>query len=240
MVSVFLLVVTIASAYVVVIAGTVAYELTGLDHETAHFQALSAFTGTGFTTRIAERVVNHPVRRRITTTLMLLGYGGTATVVASLATSVGRESFGLDLRNLALMAVAGVLTWFLFRSMGAQRLTDWLRRLLAPRLLEPVPHEELMLYKRGFGISRLEIPPNSPVAGRLLREAGLRELRLQVLAVEAGAEVVAIPEPDWRFEVGQHVVLYGDLAAMRAAFKPEGTDEGLSPRTEEGVPPTHL
>lgn len=230
MVSVFLLVLTIASAYVVVIAGTVAYELTGLDHETAHFQALSAFTGTGFTTRVAERVVGHPVRRRITTSLMLLGYGGTATVVASLATTVGRESFGLDLRNLVVLALVGMVTWLAVRRLGTRRLGDALRRVLAPRLLEPVPHEELLLYKRGFGISRIEIPPGSPVIGLLLRESGLRDRRLQVLAVEEGEDVHAIPPPDWRFQEGQHVVLYGDLAAMREAFRPAAdTPSGLAP-----------
>lgn len=68
-----LLVVTVFTAYIVVIAGSAAYELTGLDRETAHFQSLSAFTGTGFTTGASERVVNTPTRRRITLGLMVLG-----------------------------------------------------------------------------------------------------------------------------------------------------------------------
>lgn len=76
MVSVLLLLITIASAYIVIIAGGIAYELTGLDRETAHFQALSAFTGTGFTTKASERVVNHPVRRKITIAIIVLGARG--------------------------------------------------------------------------------------------------------------------------------------------------------------------
>jgi hypothetical protein len=43
---------------------TVALTMTGLSQEAARFQARSAFTGTGFTTKEAEDVVNHPVRRR--------------------------------------------------------------------------------------------------------------------------------------------------------------------------------
>ena len=47
--------------------------MTGMDRKRAVFQALSAFSGTGFTTKEAEFVVNHPVRRRVIIWLMILG-----------------------------------------------------------------------------------------------------------------------------------------------------------------------
>lgn len=46
---------------------------TGLSREASKFQARSAFTGVGFTTEESEKVVNHPVRRRILLLLMILG-----------------------------------------------------------------------------------------------------------------------------------------------------------------------
>jgi hypothetical protein len=55
---------------------TVALALTGLSREAARFQARSALSGTGFTTSEAEAVVNHPVRRRVVMSLMLLGAPG--------------------------------------------------------------------------------------------------------------------------------------------------------------------
>ena len=39
--------------------GFVALEATGMERIKARFQALSAITGTGFTTREAESIVNH-------------------------------------------------------------------------------------------------------------------------------------------------------------------------------------
>ncbi len=226
MLPVVLLVLTIVSAYVVVLAGASAYELTGLDRETSHFQALSAFTGTGFTTRVAERVVSHPLRRRITSMLILLGYAGTATVIASLVTSVDTDSVGLSLRNIGVMAVAALAAWWLLRKVGDQVLGDWLRRVLARRMHEPVPHEELLLYKRGFGITRIEVPAGSRVIGQALRDLDLRERQLQVLAVEDGARVMAVPSPEWVFSAGQHVVLYGELASVQDAFRPVVGERG--------------
>ncbi|MDI6886556.1 MAG: hypothetical protein QMD22_09525, partial [archaeon] len=47
-------------SFLVVRAAAIALMMTGMDEKRARFQALSAFTGTGFTTREAESVVNHP------------------------------------------------------------------------------------------------------------------------------------------------------------------------------------
>ncbi|GAI58067.1 unnamed protein product [marine sediment metagenome] len=65
----------------------VALQLTGLDKPTANFQALSALTGTGFTTKEAELVLNHPIRRRIISLLMITGNAGMVAVIAGLASS---------------------------------------------------------------------------------------------------------------------------------------------------------
>ena len=78
-----LLVIVTLSLLVTRTAG-VALTYTGLSHEAARFQARSAFTGVGYTTSEAEDVVNHPVRRRIVMTLMLLGNAGLITVASSL------------------------------------------------------------------------------------------------------------------------------------------------------------
>ena len=45
--------------------GSVALEATGMERARARFQAMSALTGTGFTTREAENIVGHPRRRLI-------------------------------------------------------------------------------------------------------------------------------------------------------------------------------
>jgi len=56
--------------------GSIAFETTGMERAKARFQALSALSGTGFTTREAESVVSHPKRRRIAAWLIFLGNAG--------------------------------------------------------------------------------------------------------------------------------------------------------------------
>jgi len=52
-------------SFLIVKAAAVALMMSGMDSKRALFQALSAFSGTGFTTKEAEFVMNHPTRRRV-------------------------------------------------------------------------------------------------------------------------------------------------------------------------------
>jgi hypothetical protein len=75
-------------SFLIVRAGAVALMITGMEEKKARFQALSAFSGTGFTTREAESVVNHPQRRRIVSGLIILGNAGIVTVIVTSTSSL--------------------------------------------------------------------------------------------------------------------------------------------------------
>jgi hypothetical protein len=221
MVSLIALLIIIVIAYIVVVSGAMAYEITGLDRETARFQALSAFTGTGFTTRKSQLVVSHPVRRHITSLLIILGYAGTATVIASFVSTLTQATVGQGLVRILIMAVCAAALWYLLQRFGTLVLRDRIRRILAPRLSpDLVLHEELLTYGKGFGITRVELAEDSQVVGKALRELDLRQWKLQLLAVEATDGVHPIPDPDWVFVSREHLVLYGDLHNVQKAFGP--------------------
>ncbi|MEZ4474451.1 MAG: TrkA C-terminal domain-containing protein [bacterium] len=209
--SVFALLAIMGVAYLVILAASIAFELTGLDRETARFQALSAFTNCGFTTSVSEKIVRHPVRRRITMTLILLGWAGAASVIASLISSVNAFSLGSSVGHLAIVVAGGLLGWYLLRRKRiGLRLTDFLRHHLAARL-EPdaLNHEDLLRYAPGFGVMRVEVPDTARFSGRPLRESGLREAGVQVLLVEHVAGQVVLPSPDDVIEPKPHPPPFG-------------------------------
>ena len=80
------IIIIVVSILIVKIAA-VALNLTGLDTKRAFFQALSAFTGTGFTTADSELIVNNDTRRKIVMVLMILGNAGLITVITTLVLS---------------------------------------------------------------------------------------------------------------------------------------------------------
>ena len=78
----------IVVALLVVQLGANALTLTGMSQSVARFQACSAFFGVGFTTREAEMVVDHPVRRRIILHLIIAGNIGITSALATLVVTV--------------------------------------------------------------------------------------------------------------------------------------------------------
>ena len=71
----------------------IAFKLTGLNISVARFQALSALTGSGFTTQESELVMKNRQRRLITMILMIIGPIGFATILGSVLVSVRKELF---------------------------------------------------------------------------------------------------------------------------------------------------
>src|SRR4030042_4670856 len=75
-------------SFIVVRIGAIAFQLTGLEWSLAKFQALSCFSGTGFTTKESELIVSNPQRRKIASVLIVLGNAGLVTLIATFANSI--------------------------------------------------------------------------------------------------------------------------------------------------------
>ena len=187
------------STFIVRVAA-VAMRLTGLDESTARFQSLSAFTGTGFTTSEAERIVNYPVRRRIVTLLMIIGnlgiVGVGATVVVSLVQTEGEAQavaaqLGWLLAGLALL-------WILMLNKTADRvLCAWIGRFLEARtVLGKRPFHRLLQVSDGFSVCEHPAPAYlfNDTAGRLTAELERGGLVLLGVWSADGEEFDASPE----------------------------------------------
>lgn len=89
----------------------VALKLTGMAEANARFQAISALTGTGFTTTEAEMIANFPIRRKIVSWLMIFGNLGIISVLSTLMISFIRTdpNVGSILTQLAWIIGASVI-----------------------------------------------------------------------------------------------------------------------------------
>ena len=118
MIAVLTLIVVLSLSFLITKVATIALMHTGLSQQSAQFQARSIFTGVGYATKEAENIVNHPLRRRIVMTLMLLGNAGIVSVIASLVLAFwSKEEGDLPLIwRLALMTASLLFLWWLFSS----------------------------------------------------------------------------------------------------------------------------
>jgi tagatose-1,6-bisphosphate aldolase len=145
-----ILLIAILVSFIIVRIWGFALELTGIEPDVARFQALSAFSGTGFTTREAERVVGNKIRRRIVAILIILGNAGTVTVIATLVASSTQVS-GYTWFFIRLAIIIGgifVLYQLIMRSNVGRRIPAWLQRPVMNRILRGAPAVKLLIYFR--------------------------------------------------------------------------------------------
>lgn len=200
------------SVFVVRVA-SVALRFTGLTEISARFQALSAFTGTGFTTSEAETIVNYPVRRRIVALLMIIGNMGLVTVFATVVVSMlnADGDVGAVAEQVGWLLAGLVLLWFLMLNRRADRLLCSIigRFLKSTTFLGRRSYQRLL--QVGDGCSVCEHP-----AAQLLNEDGqlmlskLKALDLSVLVqVDQLGEGFAGQPPEGTIKNSDKLILFG-------------------------------
>lgn len=185
MIALFGLLIIILMSIVVIRIGSIALELTGLSPEIASFQAQSAFSGVGFTTRESEAIVTHPVRRRIIRILILLGSAGVTTSMATLVLAfVGEHGKAVAIRGLILLT--GILAIFLFAR--SRHIYVLMRKIISAALekwttLRIFDYEELLGFNEGYAISRIAVRNDSWLVDKKLGELRLDQHAILILAI---------------------------------------------------------
>ena len=213
----------IVVSFLIVRASAIALKMTGMEEQRARFQALSAFTGTGFTTREAEIVVNNPLRRRIVTWLMILGNAGIVTVIVG-ATSSVVTSEGYLLPISIVILLVGI--YLIYKVMSYSGFTSRWERFIENRIIKSQAFkehtmEELFLLKEDYGLVRVIVTPHSPLVGSSLSEALLGNKKLSVLGIERGKKWIPHPKAEETIGKDDRLVVYGRLPVLNRMFAEE-------------------
>jgi uncharacterized protein with PhoU and TrkA domain len=227
--SVILLIMFVCISYLIVRIGAIALEMTGMERAKARFQALSAFTGTGFTTREAEAVINHPRRRKVVTYLMILGNAGIVTVIATFVVSLRPAGIFRPSLNIAIVAASLLILYRItLHQEFAKKLSNKIRETLRKKLhFEKVHIEEILQLSEGYGVASVLIEKESKIAGLTLGQSGLREGDLMVLSIERDEEVTLVPKAQSKIQVGDLLVCYGKLENLKELVLKQGKDHRI-------------
>jgi len=214
LIEVFSLLVVLVMSLIITRVATVALSLTGMTQESARFQARSALTGAGFTTNESERVVSHPVRRRIILALMLIGNTGlvlgASLMVMLLAGGQGPwlqrwEQIALLVGGLAALYVTAQSRWLeRLMARGIERVlarhTDWARR----------DYASLLRLGGDYRVVEMTVQEGDWMAGQALARLDLPDEGVLVLGVtRRDGGYVGAPRGETVLEAGDLVMLYG-------------------------------
>ena len=212
-----ILLITILVSFIVVRIGAFALQLTGIEPEVARFQALSAFSGTGFTTREAERVIGHRDRRRIVTILIVLGNAGMVTVIATLVASFTQvDSYIWFFIRLAII-IGGIFGLYrlIIRSNVGQRVLDWLRRPVMNRVFQEAPAvEEIFHVEKDWGISLAMIRGNSKSIGLSVGDI-TSEGDIEILSIDRAGTYLTRPSFEEKIAEGDRLLVYANMKSVK-------------------------
>jgi len=212
-----ILLIAILVSFIVVRIGGLALQLTGIEPEVARFQALSAFSGTGFTTTEAERVVRHRTRRRIVTILIILGNAGLVAIIATLvATFTQVTGYSWFFIRLAIIVVSiFILYRLIITSRFGNRILLLVRKPLLKRILREAPAvEEVYLIGKDWGVNLVMIKENSKNIGRSLADV-MAEGDVEVLAIDRADDFLPRPDTKERILEGDRLLVYASVKSVR-------------------------
>ncbi len=239
-----LFVIVLLISFIVVRIGAIAFQLTGLEWSLAKFQALSCFTGTGFTTKESELIVSNPQRRKIASALIVLGNAGLVTMIATFANSLrpGVSETRISLPFLKDFMPSSLLPWINFAVIillflllyklftynnSSQGLTNLLRKFVLKRdIIKPVTFEELLISTGGYGVSRITICPDSPILNKTLIESKLRSYDIIVLAIIRDRQTIPNPSTDTIFSLDDELICFGRLENIQQKIRSSRTAFG--------------
>lgn len=209
--------------------GAIMLEFTGVSPDVARFQARSAFSGTGYTTKECELIVNHPVRRRIVASLMTVGSIGIPTTLATAVISVMSSTNSTD--GLLALALTVAIFFALIYVSRARIVDRTLHRIISWALrrwtkIEVEDYQSLLEVERGYRVARVRVRENTWLAqGATLRELRLAQSGVLVLGIHREEEYIGAPQAEFIVEPGDELLCYGSsLVLDELRERPLGPD----------------
>lgn len=205
-------------SFLFVRAASIALMMTGLEKHKARFQALSAFSGTGFTTKEAELIVNHPVRRKIARWLMIMGNAGIVTVIVT-ATSSFTTSAGYQLPlNIFLLILGIFIIYKLASSKGfVRKWENYIeKKLIKSPEFEEGSTEDLLRFMEGYGLVKKIVPEESPIIGQSIAKLELNKKGILVLGIERENSWIPTPKANETLKSYDRLIVYGPLDALKS------------------------
>ncbi len=199
---------------VIVEVATTALRMTGLDIRTARFQAMSALTGTGFTTKESELITDDRQRRIIVMSLMIIGPIGFVTILTSILLSAREHVMLYQLLALAILA------FLLLKLSKSRKLMSIFHKAIEASLKKrhyprKIVLEEVLQLDENFGVCEIKVDKHSKIADKTLAQSDIKEKGFIVLAIQRGEELISVPHANDKILIDDILVIFGNLKHLR-------------------------
>ncbi|MFE1243489.1 TrkA C-terminal domain-containing protein [Fictibacillus sp. NPDC058756] len=215
---------------VVIEINVLLFTLTGLKKEIARFQVISMFTATGFTTGESELILEHPIRRRLSTFLILFGVFSLAVIISAISNILSDEFRSIELGMITLVLIG------LYLILSIPKFKRYLVKSFEGHLekqynLADLPLRDVMYFDEDDVVIELPIHKNSSVIGKKLKDVIEMEDDMLVLFIKRGDVTLRKDSYTTEIQEGDMIFLYGNQNSLTKRFKKEM--EELKEKTEK-------
>lgn len=209
--------------YAVIIAlvieiGVILFHLTGLEKEIARYQVISMLTGTRFKTQESALIIDHTIRRRISSGLILFGYFSLAVIISSIATILSN-----DLRIELLLIIIGILFVFLFIFKNKSvfiRLEDRFEHEMDTEYnLEDWPMKTALALDEEEMVAIIQIKHRSDYIGQKGRMLVEENLDVVLLIIRRGDEILRFDLFEVELQEGDKIMIIGKEDHIKERYK---------------------
>jgi hypothetical protein len=234
--NILLLLLTLIVSFIIVRIGAVAFHLTGIEWSIAKFQALSCFSGAGFTTKESELITSHPQRRKIASILIVSGNIGLVTLIATFANSL-RPTMTLSIINLPFLKsfipvsilpavnllIIIIASYLIFKIFTTKKVADKLtvffkKSIEKKKIIKQFTFTNLAIISGEHGIAQVKVCKGSPVIDKTIMGSGLKKKDILVLAIENKNESIYNPPADALIHLGDKLTCFGELDNIKGSI----------------------
>lgn len=195
---------------------SIVFKMTGLELSKSRFQIISILTHTGFTTRESELIVQHPVRHRIASLLMIISYVTQASLITLLFDMLYNNGDGL-LSTFVIIVATLLFIIVVSRNKYITNKFDRLTERILSKSIKKTSEnhiDRILNLSPNFSVYELVIEENSPMCNKTLREARLKDNFIQVLKIDKGHKVLDFPTADTVITEGDRMIVYGKIDSI--------------------------
>lgn len=194
---------------------SIAFEMTGVPYEKAKYQVITMLT-TGYSTKESEIIVQHPVRRKLALFAMIFTYVSNVALF-SIIVNLTKSSITKGLIVKSLIVLLALLIFVKNR----MRLEGKLRNEFVKHRWFSVNRTNiyyLLSKNNGYGLYNLYIDKRFKFIEQTIEESPLKEMGLQVINVDKGNKIIEFPEPAYKMELGDNLLVYCKFNAIKKCF----------------------
>ncbi|WP_350342740.1 TrkA C-terminal domain-containing protein [Proteinivorax tanatarense] len=189
--------------------GSIAFKLTGVEPSNARFQALSALTGTGFTTKDADIITKSKTRKKIAMILMVIGHIG-LTVIVVFAVNLPQL---ISSWQLIIGTILCIVTYLFARNrVFVDKLDNQIESQLVKKLhFKKEPIEEVLLINDEYKVAEVRLETECSLINKSLASLHLTSKGILVLAVKGEDRVILTPKGKDIIRKGDTLTVYGKI-----------------------------